>query len=325
MIMNSILEKIKESNKIAITFHASPDGDSLGSSLALLQGLHKIGKEAYILSKDELPKNFKFLPFSNVIDGKNYVITPNTECVIVLDCGDVKRINAELNIDVKEYTLINIDHHMSNDLYGDLNYVDTNASAMSEIVYQMLRIMGIEIDKDMAICLYTSLITDTGSFKYSGTTSVTHTIAGDLINTGIDFSEIHRVLFDNKEFSRIKLYGKAIEKMELINEEICVISITNNVFSELELDPETDTSDIINLGMQVDSVETAVLIKEADKGVKVSLRSKSRVDVRKVAENFGGGGHIRAAGLRMENKTVDEAKKLIVSELQSALKQTTLK
>lgn len=320
MIMNNILGKIRESNKIAITFHVSPDGDSLGSSLALMQGLRKIGKEAYILSKEEIPGDFRFLPCSDIIDGKSFTVLPNTECVIVLDCGDVKRINADLDLNNKDYTIINIDHHISNDLYGDLNYVDTNASAMSETVYQMLRIMGIKIDKDMATCLYTSLITDTGSFKYSGTTSVTHTIAGDLINTGIDFSEIHRIVFDNKKFHTIKLHGKAIEKMELIGTEICIMVITKEMLSELGLDSETDTSDIINIGMQVDSVETTALIKEADNGVKVSLRSKSKVDVRKVAEGFGGGGHIRASGLRLENKTVDEAKELIINELKISLR-----
>lgn len=321
MIMNDILGKIKESRKIAITFHKSPDGDSLGSSLALMQGLQKIDKEAYILCKEEIPVDFKFLPYSDKIDSKKFSVSPGTECVIVLDCGDTKRINADLDFNNKDYTIINIDHHLSNDLYGDLNYVDTNASAMSETVYQMLRIMGIKIDKDMATCLYTSLITDTGSFKYSGTTSVTHTIAGDLINTGIDFSEIHRIVFDNKKINTIKLRGKAIEKMELIDEKICIMVITKEMLSGLGLDSETaDTSDIINIGMQVDSVETTALIKEADDGVKVSLRSKSKVDVRKVAEIFGGGGHIRASGLRLENKIMEEAKELIINELKKALK-----
>ncbi|MDW8801019.1 bifunctional oligoribonuclease/PAP phosphatase NrnA [Clostridium sp. A1-XYC3] len=319
MIMNDILKKIKESNRIAITFHTSPDGDSLGTSLALLQGLRKKGKEVYILSKEEIPESFKFLPCSELIDGKNTKVSVDTECVIVLDCGDRKRINAELNLDDREYTLINIDHHMTNELYGDLNYVDTNASAMAEIVYQMLRIMGIEIDKDMAKCLYTSLITDTGSFKYSGTTSVTHTIAGDLINVGIDFSEIHRRVFDNKKIERIKLYGKAIEKLQLVNDKICILIITKEMLSELGVDEDTDTSDIINIGMQIDSVETTALIKEKDNGVKISLRAKSIVDVRKIAEKFDGGGHVRASGLAMENKTVEEAKTLIIKELEEAL------
>lgn len=317
--MNNILKKIKESNRIAITFHTSPDGDSLGTSLALMQGLSKKGKEVYILSKEEIPESFRFLPCSELIDGKNSKVLPDTECVIVLDCGDVKRINADLDFENKKYTLINIDHHMTNELYGDLNYVDTNASAMSETIYQMLRIMGIDIDKDMAKCLYTSLITDTGSFKYSGTTSVTHTIAGDLINTGIDFSEIHRIVFDNKKIETIKLYGKAIDNLEIVDEKICIIAITKEMFSELGIDENTDTSDIVNIGMQIDTVETSAIIKEKDNIVKVSLRSKSKVDVREIAEKFGGGGHIRAAGLAIENKTMDEVKSLIIEELKKAL------
>ncbi len=319
MIMNKILEKIKESNRIAITFHASPDGDSLGTSLALFQGLSKIGKEVYILSKEEIPKDFRFLAYSEVITGKSFEVTPGTECVIVLDCGDVKRINANINFEDRSYTLINLDHHMSNELYGDLNYVDTNASAMSEIIYQMLRIMGVKIDKDMAACLYTSLITDTGSFRHSGTTSVTHTIAGDLINTGIDFSEIHRIVFDNKKFERIKLYGKVIDKMEVIKDKICIMTLTKDRILELGIDTSADTSDIIVFGMQIDTVEVAALIKETEAGVKVSLRSKSIIDVRKVAERFDGGGHIKASGLFMENKTVDEAKSIIIRELEKEL------
>lgn len=319
MIMNNILKKIKESNKIAITFHVSPDGDSLGSSLALLQGLKKIGKEAYILSKEEIPESFKFLSFSECINGENFKVLPDIECVIVLDCGDVKRINADIDIQNRDYTLINIDHHMTNELYGDLNYVDTNAAAVSEIVYQMLRIMGIEIDSEMAKCLYTSLITDTGSFKYSGTTSVTHTIAGDLINTGIDFSEIHRIVFDNKKLKSIKLYGKAIEKMEVINEKICIIMVTKDMFSQVGIEGEVDTSDIVNIGMQVDTVEVAALIKETEDGIKVSLRSKSRVDVRKIAETFNGGGHIKASGFTIQGKSVEEAKHIILREIEKEL------
>ena len=171
----------------------------------------------------------------------------------------------------------------------------------------------------MAKCLYTSLITDTGSFRHSGTTSVTHTIAGDLINTGIDFSEIHRAIFDNKKFERIKLYGKVIDKMELIGNKICIMSLTDDMLSDLMIDKNSDTSDIISFGMQIESVEVAVLIKETKTGVKISLRSKAIVDVRKVAEKFNGGGHIKAAGLSMENKTLAEAKAIIIKELEKEL------
>lgn len=319
MIMNNILKKIKESNRIAITFHESPDGDSLGSALALMQGLNKLNKEVYILSKEKVPESFSFLPCSEEIDGLKHEVINETQCVIVLDCGDVKRINANLDFENRKYTLINIDHHMSNELYADLNYVDTNAAAVSEIVYQMLKIIGMNITKDMAICLYTSLITDTGAFKYSSTTSVTHAIAGDLVNTGIDFSEIHRIIYENKKFERIKFFGKAIEKMELVGDKICVITITKNMLLQNGNAKDTDTSDIIAFAMQIDTVEVALLIKETEAGIKASLRSKSKVDVRKIAEKFGGGGHIKASGLAMNDKTVEEARELILNEIENLL------
>lgn len=319
MIMNNILKKIKESNRIAITFHESPDGDSLGSALALMQGLNKLNKEVYILSKEKVPESFSFLPCSEEIDGLKHEVINETQCVIVLDCGDVKRINANLDFENRKYTLINIDHHMSNELYADLNYVDTNAAAVSEIVYQMLKIIGINITKDMAVCLYTSLITDTGAFKYSSTTSVTHTIAGDLVNTGIDFSEIHRIIYENKKFERIKFFGKAIEKMELVGDKICVITITKDMLLQNGNAKDTDTSDIIAFAMQIDTVEVALLIKETEAGIKASLRSKSKVDVRKIAEKFGGGGHIKASGLAMNDKTLEEARELILNEIENLL------
>lgn len=316
MIMNDIINRIKDCNNIAITFHSSPDGDALGSSLALFQGLKKIGKKVKILAKEEILEDFKFLPYSEEIDGRSFKADPDTQCVIVLDCGDVKRINADLDFKDTVYTIINIDHHVTNELYGHLNYVDTNAAAVAEIVYQILRLMGIDIDKDMAKCLYTSIITDSGSFRYSSTTSVTHTIAGDLINTGIDFSQIHRIIFDNKKFEKIKLYGKAIEGMQLIKNEICVIQITSDMLFQSGMGADIDTSDIINIGMKIDTVEVGILLKQVEDGVKASLRSKSRVDVRKVAEAFNGGGHIRASGLMVSHKTMDEVKNMIVKEVE---------
>lgn len=319
MITNDILNKIKKSNSIAITFHTSPDGDSLGSALGLLQGIRKLNKEAYILSMDPIPETFKYLPCSDEITGEIKKPLENTDCVIVLDCGNVERINAKLDIENRNYCLINIDHHLSNDLYGDLNFVDTNAAAVSEIVYQMLKILGIDSDKDIAACLYTSLITDTGSFRHSNTTSVTHIIAGDLINTGLDFSSIHRKIFENKRYERLKLYGKALEKMYLEKEKLCVIKVTKNMLKELNIEDAKDTSDIISLGMQIGSVEVAVLFKEVEEGVKISLRSKEYVDVRKVAQNFGGGGHTRASGAFVIGEALDTVEKKVIETIKKEL------
>lgn len=320
MITDDILETIKKSNKFAITFHKSPDGDSIGSALALFQGLKSIGKQVALLSMEKVPEDFKFLPYSDIIDPDKFEVEFDIDCVIVLDCGDKKRINANLDFNSKSYTIVNIDHHLTNEQYGDLNYIDTKAAAVSEIIYDILKKFDINIDRDIAICMYTSLITDTGSFRYSSTTEKTHNIAGNLINTGFDFSKIHRVLFENKKFEKVKLSGKAIESMKIIDESICVIYVTKAMIDEVVKDDiDIDTHDIVNIGLQIGKVEVALLLKESEEGIKASLRSKEIVDVRKIAEKFNGGGHVRAAGLEIHGKDINEAENLIIKEIQKEL------
>jgi phosphoesterase RecJ-like protein len=311
MKINTILNRIKLFKKIAITFHTSADGDSLGSALALLIGLRKLNKEVYIISKEVIPQTFKFLPCCNEINGEISEPLKNTECVIVLDCGDFKRINANLPLENREFELINMDHHLSNDLYGDLNFVDTSASAVGEIVYEVLRLLDVKLDKEISTCLYTSLITDTGSFRHSSTTAVTHSIAGELINTGIDFNNIHRIIFENKKFEKIKFYGDVIKNMTVeLDGKVSILYIPKNVLEKYNL-VSSDTSDVITFGDSIDTVEVTILIKEAENGVKVSLRSKSLVDVTKIAEVFKGGGHIRAAGFFTEANFHDTKSKLM--------------
>ncbi|MBZ9608276.1 bifunctional oligoribonuclease/PAP phosphatase NrnA [Clostridium estertheticum] len=311
MKINDIVTRIKLFKKIAITFHTSPDGDSIGSALALLIGLRKLNKEVYIISKEAIPQTFLFLPCSDEINGETSQPLKDTECVIVLDCGDFKRINANLCMQNKKFELINIDHHLSNDLYGDLNFVDTKSSAVGEIVYEVLRLLHVELDKGIAACLYASLLTDTGCFRHSNTTAVTHGIAGELINTGIDFSNIHRKIFENKKFEKIKFYGEIISDMTVeLNGKVCIMHISKNVLGKFNL-VSSDTSDVITFGDSIDTVEVTILIKEAENGVKVSLRSKSLVDVSKIAEGFSGGGHIRASGFYAEANFDDTKVKLI--------------
>ena len=298
--INDIINKIKTFNKIAITFHISPDGDSLGSALALLIGLRKLGKEVYIISKEDIPKTFDFLPCSAEINGKESQPLRGTECVIVLDCGDAKRINANLFMENKQFELINIDHHMSNDLYGDLNFINALASAVGEIVYEMLRLLNVKLDKEISSCLYTAVLTDTGCFRHSNTTAITHNIAGELINTGIDFSNIHRKIYENKKLNKIKFCGEVISNLTVEHDgKVCVMYITKDMMEKYDL-LSIDTPDVIDFATSIDTVEVAILIKEFDNGVKVSLRSKTLVDVSKIAEVFKGGGHIRASGFYVE-------------------------
>jgi bifunctional oligoribonuclease and PAP phosphatase NrnA len=316
--MNDVIEILKKSNNIGITFHTSPDGDSLGSSLALMLGLRKLNKKAYIICKDKVPEVYKFLPGSNYINGLCSEASSDTECLIALDCGNVERLNGDFNIAVKEYQLLNIDHHLSNDSYGDINYVDTKASAVGEIIYNILHALDVDIDTEIATCLYTSIITDCGGFSFTNTTSNTHTIAADLIRTGINFNEIHRIIYSNKGLQEIKLLGLVINRMHLqLDAKLCIMELTKDMLESLNLDV-SDTSDIISVGMEIDSVEVVAFFKERESDVKVSLRSKYKTDVRKVAETFGGGGHTKAAGFVLPG-TIEEAKEIVLKHLEKEL------
>lgn len=318
MILHEIISEIKSCSKIGISFHTSPDGDSIGSSLALMMALRILNKNAYILSKEEVPENLNFLPCSNEIDGMHDKIQEGTDLVIIVDCGNIKRVNADLSIEKRNYKLINIDHHVTNEMYGDLNFIDIKAAAAAELIYQIIVELGITLNKSIAECIYTAIITDTGSFKHSSTSPTTHLIAANLISTGINFSLIHRIVFENIKYQKLKLYGLVFNTMKLVDDKICILKITSAMIDENGND-NSDTSDIISLGLQIDTVEVAILLKEKNDGVKISLRSKEIVDVRKIAEKFGGGGHVRASGGYIENITISDAQRLIVDEIRKEL------
>jgi phosphoesterase RecJ-like protein len=317
MKRDNVIEYIKNSEIVGITFHTSPDGDSLGSALGLLIALKRLNKKAYIISKEKLPETFRFLPYSSEITGNVSQIFPNTDTVVTLDCGNVERLNWESTLENRNFRVINIDHHLSNSQYGDINYVDTTKSSVGEIIYQLVKELEVDIDKELATCLYTSILTDTGGFRYSNTTTLTHSIVGELIGTGVEFSDIYRRIYEDKKYSRIKLYGKVIQKLYLHNSKICIMEVSKEMLKETN-EGNGDTSDLISIGMNIDEVEVAVLFKESDDGVKVSLRSKYDFDVRKLAEIFGGGGHAKAAGLHLR-KSMDEAKRLVINEIEKGL------
>lgn len=319
MITRDIIDIIEKSNKIGVTFHQSPDGDSLGSSTALVQGLRLLSKEAYLISKEAVPETFTYLKCANEITGLKDEVEDGTDLVIVVDCGDFKRINGNLQKEGRSYGIINLDHHMSNEKYGDLNYVDTNAAAVGEIIFDLLNLLNININKDIAISLYTSILTDTSSFKHSNTTIRTHEVAASLLSTGIDFNAIQRHIFENKDFNKVKFFGKAIDTIDLQNEgKVVFMEITNEMLEKSGLDT-IDSAEVIHYGTMISGVEVVALFKESKGGIKVSLRSKQKVDVAKIAEMFNGGGHVRAAGLFYEG-TMEEIKERLNKILENELR-----
>lgn len=308
---------INEYNNFAIVSHTSPDGDSVGSMLALYSILYKRNKIADMFIDDVLPGRYSFLPFYNLIKPLHEV--KHYDCVFALDCGDPERLGKCKDILSKTDIVVNIDHHISNSLYGTVNLLNKDASSVGEVMYDIFKDNDYEIKMDTAACLYTSILTDTGGFKYSNTTSKTLNIAGNLINTGIDFSEIYSVIYDRKSLEQVKLMSRVVSTLDMaLDNRVAFLSLFKSMLVECSA-KEEDASEFINISRDIDGVEVAVFIKEKSSELfRISLRSKSKVDVRSVAEKFGGGGHIRAAGCTIEGN-YDKVKVTLINEIKKHL------
>jgi phosphoesterase RecJ-like protein len=323
MSLKELSKAILEANKIGLTFHTSPDGDAIGSTLGLLNGLREIGKDVYVISREVIPDNLSFLPLGSEIDGETTKPLNGTDLVIVLDCGNVERICAEL--DRYEGSIMNIDHHISNDNYGEYNFVDLNAAATAEVVYLLLKEFDFEFNVKSEVlerigsCLYTSLVTDTGSFRHSNVTKRTFEIAGELVNSGVKNDKIHNELFGNKSFNKVKLMGEALNNLKLfVNDKVSFVTLSMKTLEFFGMS-SVDTSDIINMALNIEGVEVAVVTKEVEDGVKGSLRSKNDVDVRKIAGNLGGGGHVKASGFKINAISLEEANSRIIKEIEKEI------
>ncbi|MBN7572609.1 MULTISPECIES: DHH family phosphoesterase [Clostridium] len=322
--LKEIKEEILKSKRIGLSFHTSPDGDAIGSTLALLNALRHLGKDSYIISRDVISDNLSFLSFANEIDGNTLEPKEGTDLVIILDCGNVERISADLSN--YKGKVINIDHHISNEEYGFINYVDVSAAATCEISYLLAEELGIDfknktdVEINIGSAVYTGIVTDTGSFRHSNVTKRTHKIVSELIELGVNNSKVHSNLFDNKPFEKVKLMGCVLSNIELaLENKVAVLEIPKGMLEEFNL-KNTDTSDIISVGLGIKGVEVSMLLKEVEDGVKGSLRSKNDVDVRKVAEVYGGGGHIKAAGVMQKGVDIETAKENLLKILKEELK-----
>ncbi len=321
--LKEIKEEILKSKRIGLSFHTSPDGDAIGSTLALLNALRHLGKDSYIISRDVISDNLSFLSFANEIDGNTLEPKEGTDLVMILDCGNVERISADLSN--YKGKIINIDHHISNEEYGFINYVDVSAAATCEISYLLAKELGIDfnnktdVEINIGNTVYTGIVTDTGSFRHSNVTKRTHKIVSELIELGVNNSKVHSNLFDNKPFEKVKLMGCVLSNIELaLENKVAVLEIPKGMLEEFNL-KNTDTSDIISVGLGIKGVEVSMLLKEVEDGVKGSLRSKNDVDVRKVAEVYGGGGHIKAAGVMQKGVDIETAKENLLKILKEEL------
>lgn len=309
---------IERSNNIVIASHINPDGDNLGSSLALTLALKKFNKKVSIIKSDIIPDTFSFLPGIDLMQDLDNNLD-DVDLFIALDCGDKDRLGDNKSILKHANNTINVDHHISNTNFGDVNIVVSDAAATGELVYYIIKEMNIEIDQDIATNLYSAISTDTGSFKFESVTSNTHKIVAELLDTGIDKADINIKLYENMSLTRMKLFIKALTTLEILNNgKIVIMEVTQDMLEETHSSME-DTEGIIAFIRKLDTVEVACLMKELEEEeIKISLRTKKYADASLICEKFNGGGHKRAAGCTIL-KDIRTAKDLIIESIQEEL------
>ncbi len=310
-MLSDIAVLIDKWEKVTILPHISADGDCLGSSFALGLALKKKGKIVTVYIEEEIPGNLDFLPGGEL--AVVYTGEPiDPALVITIDSGDIERLGQRHNIFKLADTTVNIDHHATNTHYAKYNYVNTDAAAVGEIIYKLIDLLGIELDIRIAECLYVAITTDTGGFRYSNTTPKTHCIAGSLIKYGVDIAEISARVFERSSYSKVKLMGAAIEKLEILeNGRLSVILVTEDMMIAAGANEE-DSDGLVNIARNIEGVEVAVLLRQKNSNeVKVNLRSNGDIDVSKIAVKFSGGGHPKAAGCTLIGDFEEVTKQLI--------------
>lgn len=324
-IFDDIMKVIKDNHAFLIISHVNPDGDAIGSELAMLQFLKKLDKKAIIVNQDELPKIYDFLP-----NNREYIKETNINrdlidkinIAIILDSSNLNRIGDAHNILQKKTFIINIDHHCSNDDYGHINYVDTSASSTGEIIFDFIKYFDPNIlDKSIATCLFAAIMTDTGSFRYENTTKKTFEIVSMLASTGIKTHVIAQNIYNRRTFGDLKLLGLVLATLEEDeNGKISWVTINRKMLERTHTTDE-NTEGIIEMVNSLKESEVSLLFRETyDQHVKISLRSKGHFDVNQFALAFNGGGHPNAAGCLCKGN-IDFVKNEILSTLKTKIRE----
>jgi len=324
MSIKKAIDILKIYGSFIITAHINPEGDSLGSQLALCHLLEKMGKKAVMINDHKVPGVYQFLPKSNLIRSR-LDKRLDYDVAIVLDCPTLDRIGKVKDILDKGKIVLNIDHHISNEKFGKINWVDPKASSCGEMIYNLFKEADCEIDKDSAINLYVAILTDTGSFKYSNTTSKTHRIVGELLDCGLDVSKIQESIYERRSMGEIKLLSAALSNLQVEGAgRIAYTWVTREMAKECGINIK-GTEEFINFPRSLDNAEIALFFREEKDGnIHVSFRSTSDADVNKIAAVFGGGGHTKASGCLIKGN-MKEVREKVLSEVKKTIEEGSIK
>ncbi|OGQ86159.1 MAG: phosphoesterase [Deltaproteobacteria bacterium RIFOXYD12_FULL_56_24] len=313
---DEIVRALKSANNVLLITHIHPDGDALGSQLALGNILRSLGKRVFLYGEEQVGHMYRFLPGSAEVDSSLPPLD-GFDCGVALDCGDSNRLGANRDSLLTVHPFVVIDHHLGHQEFGDLRWIAPERASTGEMVYDLAQALGAELSLEAAYCLYAAIVSDTGSFKYSSTTADTFRIAGELLRKGVKPAEVCGKLFDNFTVKRLSLMRLVLDTLQLFAEDrLAIIAAPQDFFVKTGT-AQADAETFINYPRSLDTVKIAAFLKESESGlVSVSLRSKGTAyDVAEVAAAFGGGGHRNAAGFKLGETTIAEVREKLLGEL----------
>jgi len=312
-----IADEIRRRQRFVVTSHARPDGDAIGSALAMAFALKQLGKEVRVVLRDAPPPPMMVFPGVPEIDVTAHVDDPG-EAVIVMECGDLARTGVT---GLDRAFVINIDHHPGNHMFGQSNWFDLSAAACGEMVFELIRVLGVPLTFEIATHVYVAILTDTGSFHYSNITPRTFDICRQCIEAGVNAQDVARNIFDSNHLGRLKLFGAVLSGMQIDDTgRIATVWVDKALASQCGGTYE-DTEGLINLPLTVKEILAVVFFKENGPGDwRVSMRSKGAVDVNAIAKEFGGGGHKNASGCSARG-TLPELRVMFERKLTEAIEK----
>jgi len=313
-----IRDAILARQRFLITSHARPDGDSIGSQLAMAYALEALGKDVRLVNADPAPQHYMEFPGLDRIEIARSVERTDAEALIVMESGDLQRTGVE-GFDGR-FT-INIDHHQGNTFYGNLNWVDESAAACGEMVFDLIAALGVPLTIEIATHVYLAILTDTGSFHYANITPKTFDICRRTVEAGVNPGAMARRVFDQNSFGKLRLIGALLAEMDLLADGRLAAMYLNDDIMNATGTTYNDTEGLINLPLTAREIQAVVFFKlGADGDIHVSMRSKYDVDVRAIAARHGGGGHKNAAGFKVRGP-LSAVRDAILKEIAGAIEQ----
>lgn len=320
-----IADILRRQNTFLVVSHYRPDGDAIGSQLALALLLQGLGKQVVAWNDDEVPAKFRFLPGSELITRPSGA-PRDFDVVIAIDVSTWQRVGSAADHIGQRKHFINIDHHVSNEKFGDINWVDPHAPASGQIAYELIKRGGFTLTPEIATCLFAAISTDTGSFTYGSTTAESLRAAAEMVEAGVRVGDVCRHVYDSYPYARLQLLQRALADLELVhNGKVAYCWVTNEMYEESGAKRE-DTEGLIDFARSIEGVAVAILFEELNEvnHVRISLRSKNpQVDVNSIARKFGGGGHREAAGARITGET-HQIEREVLAAVDAALTEAGL-